>query len=355
MIKTNSNVTDPIGASFTAMAPSNIAFVKYWGKRDAALQWPANDSLSMTLSGSRTITTARLSGSQCDSFTMDGRAITSAEQPSHKIFRHVTRVREALGLKGFLDIESANTFPTGCGIASSASGFGALTLASAAALTGEHTWDGLTAKGATRSRLADLARMGSGSACRSLYGGFVKWTAGDHPSSQKITPEFNAEHWDLADIIVVLSDKEKHVSSSEAHLAAWGSPLFATRLAGIPSRMRQITDAITNRNLEILGREIEADALEMHAVAMTGTPNVNYFTPDTIKFTSWIRTERDAGRIPAWFTIDAGPNVHLICRAEDAEFIATRIRREWRDTRLIMDRVGRGPTICRGRLEDLNV
>jgi diphosphomevalonate decarboxylase len=339
------DATGPTSRAFTAVAPSNIALVKYWGKRDEAAQWPANDSLSMTLSESRTITTARRSSGGFDSFTMAGQMILSHENGDHKIFRHLNRLRESLNVTGRLEIISENTFPTGCGIASSASGFAALTLASAAALTGESAWDALATRGASRAALANWARMGSGSAGRSLLGGFTRWNAGENPDSQTINNEFSSDHWDLADVIVVLSSAEKHTSSTEAHRAAWGSPLFAARLAGIPDRLKLVTQAIRERDLAVLGREIETDAMEMHAVAMSGSPAINYFSEDTARFTAWTREQRRAGRLPAWFTIDAGPNVHLICRQSDASDIAATVRKEWKNAKLIMDRVGKGPTI----------
>lgn len=331
--------------SYTATAPSNIALVKYWGKKDAATQWPANDSISMTLSESRTTTTARRIEGLVDWFTFGGVTISSETHRDHKIFRHLNRMREALGVSGSLSVESQNTFPTGCGIASSASGFAALTLASAAALTDEFTWERLAIRGATQEKLAHLARLGSGSAGRSVFGGFVTWSAGENPESQRISQSFSPDHWNLSDVIIVFSDQEKHVSSSEAHIAAWGSPLFPPRLSGIPERMRVTKQAIEKRDLAALGREMEADALEMHAVAMTGSPSVNYFRQDTVDYISWIRSERAAGLLPAWFTIDAGPNVHMICDSRDLNHVVARAKARWPQSHIIVDHVGRGPTI----------
>jgi diphosphomevalonate decarboxylase len=337
--------------SFTASAPSNIAFIKYWGKRDPELQWPANDSLSMTLKESRTITTARLSPQTYDTFSFEGRTLNSSQHPDHKIFRHLDRMRALTGISARLDIESQNTFPTGCGIASSASGFAALTIASAAALTGEDSLDGLATRGLGRSVLADCARQGSGSAGRSLFDGFVAWTAGKQPSEQKITREHPVNHWELADVIVVLSDLEKSVSSSQAHLAAWASPLFSPRLSGLSERLTNVRLALQNKDLRLLGSLIETDALEMHAVAMTGEPRVCYLSSDSQNFITWVRDERLAGRLDAWFTIDAGPNVHLICAADDASRISQHIKKHWPRAKVISDRVGSGPTLCRGTRE----
>lgn len=337
--------TDPSHVKFVATAPSNIAFVKYWGKRDAKQQWPANDSISMTLSASTTETMACRSSELFDSFTFGGQTITSATTPNHKVFSQIERIRQTLNIQGHLSIASKNSFPTGCGIASSASGFAALTIASAAALTGCATWEELELFGVSRERIASLARQGSGSAGRSLYGGYVRWSRGSSAEEQSIRPIFAPGQWALADVIVIFSDHEKHVSSTEAHKAAWGSPLFEPRLAGLSERLHLVSEAIESRHLSNLGAAIEADALEMHAVAMTGAPAVNYFTPETTQFISWVRSERTSGRLPAWFTIDAGPNVHLICDPKQLQTVTNRIKKEWPQAKLIVDQTGTGPTL----------
>jgi diphosphomevalonate decarboxylase len=329
----------------TASAPSNIAFVKYWGKRDPEKQWPANDSLSMTLSTSRSITSARLSGRDYDSFTFAGQTLRSSGHPDHKVWRHLDRVRSLTGSSARLDIQSINTFPTGCGIASSASGFAALTIASAAALTGSRSFDELGARGIGLTALANCARQGSGSAGRSLFDGFVRWSAGPNPEEQSIVREQPFDHWNLADVIVVLSDEEKAVSSSQAHLAAWSSPLFSARLAGIPERLHAVIEAIRSKDLMTVGTQIEADALEMHAVAMTGSPRICYLSRQTQDFIAWVRCERRHGRLKAWFTIDAGPNVHLICQAVDAPSVIDSVRNKWPEAGIIADKIGSGPTL----------
>ena len=106
--------------TMTATAPSNIAFIKYWGKRDPKLQWPANDSLSMTLSASKTITQATPNNLSHDTFTFAGATLDSRTSPDHKVFRHIETLRAILGVSTHVDVTSRNTFPTGCGIASSA-------------------------------------------------------------------------------------------------------------------------------------------------------------------------------------------------------------------------------------------
>lgn len=316
------------------VAPSNIALIKYWGKRDAERQLPTNDSLSMTLTTATTSTTARVA-------TLDSLASPNATPLGGKAQRHVAFLREHCGFTAPLAISTQNSFPAACGIASSASGLAALTIASLAAWTGASSFEELAIAGFPRARLADLARQGSGSACRSLFGGYVHWRADDQ-SVDSILP---AAHWDLADIIVVISDSPKPISSTAAHAGAWASPLFVPRLAGLPVRLNEVHRALAARNLEALGAAIETEALEMHAVMMSGSPAAHYLTATTSRFLGWTRTERQAGRLPAWFTIDAGPNVHLICERHDAEQVAAAVEAAFPDARLIHDRVGEGPTL----------
>ncbi len=340
--------TQPKFQSFTAVAPSNIALLKYWGKRDAETQWPANDSISMTLSKCKTITTATYSSDNFDTFILDGQSITSETHPDHKIFRHIDRVRRACGSSGHITASSKNTFPSDCGIASSASGFAALTLASVAAFLKTPKWDELSTQGFNRERLAHLARMGSGSAARSLWGGFVMWSAGGSASEQQIEQVWPAEHWDLADIIVVLSSDPKSMKSSDAHQAAWASPLYSPRLAALPERLSRIRRALADHSFERLGLEIEQEALDMHAVCMTGSPQIQYLTKASLDFLVWLRTERRFGRLPAWATIDAGPNIHLICLKQDSDTVAKAVQSSGINCSVIVDQMGQGPSIAEG-------
>lgn len=347
-------MTQPKFRSFRAVAPSNIALLKYWGKRDTKTQWPANDSISMTLSKCKTITTATHSNSSHDTFIFGGQTITSKSHQDHKIFRHIDRIRMSCGTSGCISVSSENTFPSDCGIASSASGFAALTLACVAAFLKTSRWDELSSQGFNRETLAHLARMGSGSAGRSLWGGFVKWSAGVSAAEQQIEQLWPAEHWDLADVIVVLSSEHKSMKSSDAHGAAWASPLYAPRLAALPERLNRINRALAEHEFENLGLEIEQEALDMHAVCMTGSPQIHYLTKSSLDFLVWLRTERRSGRLPAWATIDAGPNIHLICRKQDSDTVVKAIQNSKFSCSVIVDQIGCGPSITEDSGEPLN-
>ncbi len=284
----------------TARSFSNIAFIKYWGNRDDPLRLPSNGSISMNLKGIETITTVRFD----PLLSADRLSLGGAEQdgaPLERASRHLDVIRSMAGTALHAAIESHNNFPTGTGIASSASAFSALTVAACAAL-------GLTPDERT---LSQLARRGSGSACRSVPGGFVEWHAGSDDETsfgESIAPP---EHWDLVDLVAVVSSAHKVVGSTGGHALAPTSPLQAARVADTPRRLEACRDAILNRNFAQLADVIEHDTLLMHAVMMTSHPALIYWLPDTLRILDSVRQWRLAG-LDAAFTIDAGPNVHVI-------------------------------------------
>ena len=326
--------------SFTSSvrAPSNIALIKYWGKSDTQSQWPANDSFSMTLSQAHTVCKATLKPGIDPEVTLGGSLITAKDHP--KIFAHIARLmKEFQSPEGYgLSIETNNSFPMGCGIASSASGFAALTLA---------TWEVIrqATKASPRplEELAHWARLGSGSAGRSLFGGFVGWNRGASADSQVLFQAFPKSHWALGDTIAIFSDRPKHISSTKAHESAWSSPLFPPRLAGIGDKLNLLKTAISNRNIDALGRIIEQEALEMHGVMMSSEPPAFYFDQEVSHFLGWLRRWRQNNGIPAYFTMDAGPNVHIISPLEHQEAVAEAIAKDF-DVRIFKDQIGSGPS-----------
>ena len=334
--------------TFVAEAPSNIALVKYWGKRDALRQWPANDSLSMTLEGARTETSAAaMADAAEDRVTFGGELLAETDPKRQRVVAHLDFLRTTVGATSRLAIDTRNTFPAGSGIASSASGFAALTIAATAALTASDDFSALAAAGFDRTALARLARLGSGSAARSIYGGYVHWQAGETGDDQRVTQVLAQGDFDLGDVIAIVSAAEKPVSSSKAHAFAWSSPLFATRLSGVDERLTRVEAALRARDFSALGREAEAEALEMHAVIMTATPSVNYLAAATRDVLAWVREERAAGRFEAYFTLDAGPNVHILTRAADATRVANALRARFGGTLsdILIDRTGGGPKL----------
>lgn len=297
---------------YTATAPSNIAFLKYWGKEDEAEQWPANDSLSMTLDKLCSVTQAQLISAPDHVVHLDDEPIGREHRKGHKIFRHLDFLSEHFSQKSKLSINSRNSFPTGCGIASSASGMAALTIAALAAWFDIENLDAFAESSISPETLANLSRLGSGSAGRSLFEGIVHWRKGTSPQTQEILTVFSRQHWALMDTVVIFSSQEKTVGSTDAHRAAWTSPLFKPRLAGLPNRCAQMMEAIAEKDMSRLGPLLEVETLEMHGVIMSARPAVHYFGEQTSNFLAWIRDRREAINLPVYFTLDAGANVHLI-------------------------------------------
>ncbi|MEW6440599.1 MAG: diphosphomevalonate decarboxylase [bacterium] len=303
----------------TAGAGSNIAFVKYWGVRHGGADpmVPLNPSISMTLEEVRTTTTVAFEpGAAGDLFTLNGSPATADEL--RRVGRVLDAVRRRAGMRRFARVVSSNNFPTAAGIASSASGFAALALAAARAA-------GLPYE---PPDLVEPALLGSGSACRSLYGGYVLWqppAAGRRESTvREVAPR---EHWPLADLVVIVSRKEKRVKSSEGHLLARTSPFLRARLAQVEGRIARVERAIFERDLRALGEVMEADALSMHAVMMTSTPALLYWQPATVAVIEKVQALRAADALACYFTIDAGPNVHVITAPETARAAEQEIRR----------------------------
>jgi diphosphomevalonate decarboxylase len=215
----------------------------------------------------------------------------------------------------FARVDSRNNFPSGAGLASSASGFAALAVAASAAA-------GLKLNEAELSR---LARLGSGSACRSVPGGFVEWEMGDDDRSSYAYSIAPADHWDLCDVVALIDVEHKAVGSTEGHAVADTSPLQAARVATAPDRLAQARSAVLARDFAALADVVELDSLMMHAVMITSSPVLMYWQPATIAVMQAVRQWRING-LAACTTIDAGPNVHVICTAEAADEVALRLR-----------------------------
>ena len=300
--------------SATAVASPNIAFIKYWGNRDQQLRIPANGSISMNLEGLFTHTHVRFDPTlEQDRLVLNGRKLTGPALA--RVSLHLERVRRLAGMSTFAEVVSSNNFPTGAGIASSASAFAALSLAAVAA-------SGLVLSERDLSR---LARLGSGSACRSVPGGFVEWHPGDSDEDSYAFSIAPADHWALVDCIALVSHKHKPTGSSEGHLLAESSPLQAARLEQAPRHLDICRRAIIGKDFDLLAEVIELDSNLMHAVIMTSSPPVLYWQPATIGVMHAVRAARKKG-LPAAYTIDAGPNVHVICPAEAADRVTAMLK-----------------------------
>lgn len=318
----------------TIRAGSNIAFIKYWGVDDATLNLPQNNSISMTLADAYTTTTVEwVAPGQLtrDELTLDG--VRLDERKAARLVRHLDRVRALAAVDLRARVVSQNNFPMASGIASSASGFAALTVAACQALN----------LPLEATRLSALARRGSGSASRSLFGGFVEWERGQDDATSVARQLHPAEHWLLYDVVAVVSGAEKAVSSEEGHRLATSSPLNRGRVASLPQALAAVRTAIAARDLSRLGPVIELDALAMHAVMMTSTPGLFYWQPGTLEIIQAVRQWRAQDGLQAYFTIDAGPNLHVICEAESVAAVKDRLGTLSSVQQVIVSRPGPAP------------
>lgn len=294
-------------SSATALAHPNIAFIKYWGNREESLRLPANGSISMNLAALWTrVTVAWEEREGADSLTINGEATGGAIL--QRVSAFLDLIRRQAGLNARANIVSESNFPTGAGLASSASAFAALTLAATHAA-------GLELDSIALSR---LARRGSGSACRSVPGGFVEWYAGADDADSYAVSIAPPEHWALVDLIAIVSADHKAVGSSQGHALASTSPLQAARLADAPRRLDLCRRAILTRDFEALAAVVELDSDMMHAVMMTSSPPLLYWQPATIAVMQAVRAARARG-IALCYTIDAGPNIHVLCPQSERE------------------------------------
>jgi diphosphomevalonate decarboxylase len=299
----------------TSIASPNIAFIKYWGDSDDALRLPANGSISMNLDGLFTRTTVTFSASlPADSLYLNEKPIFGPGLL--RISAMLELVRGLAGIKEKAEVVSENNFPSGVGIASSASAFAALALASSQAAGME----------LGETELSRLARRGSGSAARSIPTGFVEWKVGTGDSDSVAVSIAPPRHWDLVDCIAIVSTTHKQTSSSEGHARAGTSPLQNARIADAPRRLDICRAAILQHDFHVLANIIELDSDLMHAVMMTSNPPIMYWHSTTVSLFHAIRQWRTSG-IDVAYTVDAGANVHAICPRTQANAVEMRLKK----------------------------
>ncbi len=295
----------------TALAGSNVAIVKYWGCLEPELNLPLNDSLSLTLDQANTIVTIEFSPQAGqDTVELEGQRV--AGEARERVVRHLDQLRRLAGGQWPARVASRSTFPPATGLAYSASLYAAMTVAGLAALG--QTLDGRA--------VSTIARLGSGSAARSIFGGWVEWVAGGRSEDSYSYPLAGPDWWPLRDIIAIVSEEPKESPSLAGHLAAPSSPCQAGRLARVHEHLALARTAILTRDLALLGRVAEEEAYLLHAVATTAQPPAFYWRPATVAVLQQVYAWRKQG-LPAYFTLDAGPNVHVLTTLEQAPRVAT--------------------------------
>ena len=286
-----------------AYAPANIALVKYWGKRDAGLNLPVTSSLSISLGEKGT--RARVAAAGRDGLTINGVALDPAAKEFRRMAAYLDLFRPAPDF-GF-QLDTVSTIPMAAGLASSASAFAAVTLAV----------DRLFGWNLSPSSLSILARMGSGSACRSLFAGFVRWNAGERADGMDSFAEPLAVAWPEFRIgVLKLSSAEKKTGSRDGmNQTVAESPLYAAWPALVARDMVTVTAALEARDFPRLGLAAERNALAMHGTMLGCTPPLLYFLPESVAVIHRVQEARAAG-VPMYLTMDAGPNVKLLFLSE---------------------------------------
>ncbi|WP_172369153.1 diphosphomevalonate decarboxylase [Sporosarcina jiandibaonis] len=296
----------------TAKAHTNIALIKYWGKRDEELFLPMNNSLSITLDQFYTITSVQF----CECLTADKFYLNetlATDDETKKISELLDLIRKLSGVKMFAVVDSLNKVPTAAGFASSASGFAALAAAATKAI-------GMDIDEQT---LSTIARRGSGSACRSIYGGYVEWQKGELLDGTDSYAEqvLHEKEWDLTILSVLLEPKEKKILSREGmRRSVETSPFYQGWLETVDEDLEVAKQAINERNFEMLGEVLERNAMKMHATTLGANPPFMYWQSATFDVMEKVQELRESG-FRAYFTIDAGPNVKVLCQPKDEEYV----------------------------------
>lgn len=295
----------------TAIANANIALIKYWGKRDKELILPYNSSISMTCDGLWSKTTVEFGNYSDDTITINDEELKKDEKD---VLNHVKRIKEMAGITKNAKIVSESNFPVAAGLASSASGLAALTLAASSAA-------GLKLN---EKELSILSRQGSGSASRSICGGFVEWMKGkaDNGKDSYAAQLAKPTHWPEFRMIACIVSEAKKATSSRAGMAQTvaTSPYYKGWLDSIDDDLKNMRKGIQNKDFTLVGSTAEANALKMHATMMTTKPAIIYWAPATIEIMHSVMHWREQG-LESYFTMDAGPQVKILCLEKDASKI----------------------------------
>lgn len=317
----------------TIQSSTDIALVKYWGKKDELLRLPENGSVSMVLAGTDTVTTVEFQSQLTeDEITIEGKKLPNSALEASRVVKQLERICKLAKMNVFAKVISKNTFPKATGLSSSGSGMSALTFAATKAA-------GLDM---TERELSILSRQASGTACRSSCGGFVEWKDGDTSETSYSETIFPASHWDLRSVVAVVDEGMKKVSSTEGHKTAQGSKFFSVRQQGIKQKILDVKQAIAEKNFPVLGDLIERECLEFHSILLTSNPPLITWYPGTLQVMNEVQTLREEG-IEAYFTINTGFNIHVITVPEHEDVVAERIQNLPLVLKVLKARVGEGP------------
>lgn len=312
-----------------ARAHTNIALIKYWGKRDKELFLPTNSSLSLTLDAFYTDTKVVFDNQLvADEFVLNG--ILQSEKETSKISHFLDLFREYINESRYARVESLNFVPTAAGLASSASAFAALALATATALNLD----------LSREELSTFARRGSGSSTRSLFGGFVEWDMGTRSEDSVARPIDDAD-WDIGMLVLAVDTGQKKIASREGmdHTVAT-SPFYSAWVETAQTDLQAIKVAIVERDFDKVGQITEHNGMKMHATTLSANPPFTYWSADSLRAQEAVRQVREEQGLSAYMTMDAGPNVKVLCRASQMEELAVALGQYFPADKIITSRPG---------------
>ncbi|MEO7066507.1 MAG: diphosphomevalonate decarboxylase [Rhodanobacter sp.] len=323
----------------TAQAQPNIALIKYWGKRDTALNIPATSSLSLTLATLWTRTCITFD----PSLRADSLRLNDAEHPAAlaRASACLDVLRQRAGTKDYAQVETHNNFPTGAGLASSASGFAALVLAASSALKLQ----------LDRRELSILARRGSGSAARSLFGGFATLVKGqrDDGLDAYAEPLLAAEQWPLHVVVAVTSTQAKSIGSTTGmERSRQTSPFYTAWVNGADDDLDTARNAVLARDFSALAAVSEFSCMKMHAVMLATQPALLYWNGATVECMHAIRRLREREGLGVFFTVDAGPQVKAICLPADAARVAAALANISGVSEVLSSPLGEGAKVIDG-------
>lgn len=317
-----------------ARAHTNIALVKYWGKKDQQLMLPQTDSLSLTLDRFYTDTTVKLAPSQpVDRYSINGQVVTG--RAASRLTKFLDIVRQLSSNNAHFVVESTNHVPTSAGLASSASAFAAL----AAAASREAGLE------LSRKDLSRLARRGSGSATRSIFGGLVEWHRGVDDETSFAEPIMENVDFGIEMMAIVIDAGKKKVSSRQGmQLSVETSPFYPAWRDVVADDMVKMKQAIADHNVDRIGQLAQENAFRMHALTLSANPGYTYFEEKTITAMRLIDSLHQQG-VSCYYTMDAGPNVKVIYHHRDREQIIAALAPVFGATNLIVAQPGPGITV----------
>lgn len=322
----------------SVISPANIAFIKFWGKKNPKLNIPFNNSISMNLDSCLTTTTVHyLENLKDDEVVIDCKKVDG--EAKDRVVRILDIVRTWAKIKVKAKVSSINNFPSDAGIASSASAFSALALAASSSA-------GLKL---SQKKLSILARLGSGSASRSVVDGFSEWKKGTTTNNSYAIEIAKPNFWDLRDIVTVVSAEKKEKSSTEGHSVATTSPYFEKRQQELVKRTKNLKKAFQKKDIDTFGRLLEEEAMDLHVMAMTSRPPIFYLNSTTFAVMEALRELRKK-EVKGFFTMDAGPNVHIICRQKDVEDINRVVKKISGVKSTIINKAGVGSKLTNNHL-----